>query len=127
MAERHSREHGEAPEWGNFLGHLAYLEGDTGLAKRTLRSVTERWPEYSKAHNNLAAILWAEGEQAPSLEHMARALELDPAQRDIVMNGTRILMAMGMRSEAKTLTDAYLKGNPADAGALSGILADGAP
>jgi predicted Zn-dependent protease len=123
QAERYMREKGDAPEWGNFLGHLAYLEGDAAKAKNTLKGVTERWPRFAKAHNNLAAIHWAEGERAPSLEHMASALELEPAQKDIVFNGTRILIAMGMKAEAKTLTEAYLKTHPADADTLTGILA----
>ena len=42
------------------------------------------------------------------------------------MNGVRIMVAMGKREEAKSLTDSYLKTHPADAGVLTGIL-EGAP
>jgi Flp pilus assembly protein TadD len=87
--------------------------------------VARRWPRFGKAHNNLAALCWADGEKAQALEHMAAALELEPDQRDIVLNGTRILVAMGMEDEARALGDAYLLARPGDRGLIESAL--GAP
>jgi tetratricopeptide (TPR) repeat protein len=122
IAEKAIRAGGETPEWANFLGHLAHLEGDAAKAKLALLEVARRWPRFGKAHNNLAALCWADGEKAQALEHMAAALELEPDQRDIVLNGTRILVAMGMEDEARALGDAYLLARPGDRGLIESAL-----
>ncbi len=125
IAEKAIQAGGETPEWANFLGHLAHLEGDPAKAKRALLEVARRWPQYGKAHNNLAALCWSEGDKAQALEHMASALELEPDQRDIVLNGARILMAMEMEDEARALGDAFLRSHPGDAELIESALASG--
>jgi hypothetical protein len=122
IAAQAVRAGGETPDWANFLGHLAYLEGESALAKDALLEVARRWPRFGKAHNNLAALCWADGEKALALEHMAAALELEPDQRDIILNGTRILMAMEMESEARALGEAYLRAHPGDAHLIESAL-----
>ena len=104
-----------SPEWINFLGQIDLLEGNAAQAKQVLIAATQRWPAFASSHNNLAAIYWSEGKAAQCLEHLIKALEAEPDNRDIVINSVRILVAMGKKEDAQSLCATYLKANPADA------------
>ena len=88
--------------------------GDREGAKRILLDIVERWPENSKAHHNLAIILWHEEDIQKALLHFANAMQLAPNDRSIALDFGKALTILGKLEDAQVIFSAYLKFKPDD-------------
>lgn len=114
--------HGESPELLNIRGHLESMGGDDAAAKSTFARIASNWPDFVKSHLNLAVLCWKDGDESASLLHLAKALELDPEDRDVVRSALVILKGAGLQGEARTVLASYARSNPQDARQLAAIL-----
>lgn len=61
---------------GMGLGNLAYREGDRALAATAYATVLEHHPDFAAAHNNLAQVLFEQGELTAAETHARSAVTL---------------------------------------------------
>jgi tetratricopeptide (TPR) repeat protein len=75
-------------------GNLLYgLGGEGGAAADTFRKVTEHHPDYAPAHNNLAQILFEQGEKEAALEYANRAVQLGGDYSELYQETLRMIVA----------------------------------
>ena len=98
----------------NNKGEQAYLDGDLAAAERYFNDAYAMNPEDTEVCNNLAVLHWNAGNPEKTLTYLAEALERDPGNRDLVVNGGKILGSLGQVSEARALCAAYLHSNADD-------------
>ena len=89
------------------------------LARACFEMAVDHNPEFAPAQGNLGVVLWQSGELEPALEHLYKALELDPEDPDILHNSAVALLAAGETESAAGLLKAYLQRHPDDEGAWS--------
>lgn len=95
-------------------GHR-FRSGDLGGAKITLSDFTKRWPNMqSEVFNTLGAMFWKIGDTQNAANHFAKALEINPPNRNAVLNYGKLLAISGKSGDAGKLYTAYLQRNPAD-------------
>ncbi|MEA2101477.1 MAG: tetratricopeptide repeat protein, partial [Thermodesulfobacteriota bacterium] len=78
-------------------------------------------PGYAPAHNNLAVILWHADNISQAIIHFRKALEIDPDNRDAVINSARCLESIGEIEGARDICRSFLKNNQGDAEVLQGL------
>jgi len=98
----------------NNKGEQAFLDGDLAAAEGYFNEAYAMNPEDTEVCNNLAVLHWDAGQSEKALTYLAEALERDPVNRDLVVNGGKILVSLGQMSEARALCTAYLLLNPDD-------------
>ena len=96
----------------NQRGERYYLERDVPAARADFEAAIAEDPGMSTAYNNLAVLLWEQGDFDAALEKMADGLEQAPDDRDLVVNGGQMLVAMGFADEARALYVRYLESDP---------------
>ncbi|HBN07266.1 MAG TPA: hypothetical protein DD435_01015, partial [Cyanobacteria bacterium UBA8530] len=74
------------PELLNLKAEIKFEIGEKAEAKAILKELVERGPEDDGILNNLAIVLWDEGDSKGALECLARALELNPDNADAAFN-----------------------------------------
>ena len=99
----------------NQRGEAAFREGDVARAERAFNQAYELDRENVDVCNNLAVLHWQTGNVEAALRYLAEALEQDPKNRDVVINGGQILVALEQTREAQGLYTAYLETSPDDA------------
>jgi tetratricopeptide (TPR) repeat protein len=65
------------------LGNSYYASGDKESAEAAFREATRRFPTDGSAYNNLAQVLWEQGEQADAVKAARRAVELGGPLADV--------------------------------------------
>jgi glycosyltransferase involved in cell wall biosynthesis len=104
-------------------GERAFHDGDLVLAETLFKQAYDAMPDNIEVLNNLIVVYWQKGDWAASVDYLAKALELDPCNRDSVINGTKLLTALGRPEEASALCASYLANVPAD-DEVTGLLSD---
>jgi len=95
-------------------GEQAYIQGDAAKARTLFEQAYELDPKNVDACNNLAVVHWQEQNTDQAIAFLLEALEIDSLNKDVVINGTEILVALGKQLEADELCSAYLERNPGD-------------
>lgn len=88
--------------------------GDSQEARRLLERALERDPFLAAAHNELSAILWRLRETEAALDHLTRALELDPNDAAIIINCVKVFRELGKDDDAREILENYLARKPWD-------------
>ena len=104
----------DSPALLNLQAELNFEMGNWEQAKGILVDVVNRWPTHSEALNNLAVIHWEEGETQTALEYLTKALEIDPNDRQTILNCGDIFTALNQRDDAKAIYSSYLQRHPGD-------------
>ncbi len=105
----------DSPNLYLFEAGLRFKSGDLGGAKITLSDFTKRWPNMqSEVFNTLGAMFWKIGDTQNAANHFAKALEINPPNRNAVLNYGKLLAISGKSGDAGKLYTAYLQRNPAD-------------
>jgi hypothetical protein len=65
------------------LGNTYYASGDKESAEAAFREVTRRFPTNGSAYNNLAQVLWEQGEQEDAVKAARRAVALGGPLSDV--------------------------------------------
>ena len=98
----------------NQEGESLFNKGDMEGALRAFDRAVELNPGFAQAHNNLGVLYWEAREMQKALEHFIRAMEIDPFDRDTVLNCGNLLRNLERNEEAKTVYSAFLKKYPDD-------------
>ncbi len=78
------------------------------------RHALELDPCHATTYNNLAVIHWHAGEQAQAIQYLAQGMEIEPGNRDLVLNGVQMLRDCGEKNKADDLCRSYLTDFPQD-------------
>lgn len=84
-------------------------EGDMSGALTNSVKVTEQYPEAATAHNNLGVLYTHSGEYGKSLEHIGKALRIDPASPEAVVNCANIFALAGEQDKVKLIYSTYMQ------------------
>jgi len=108
----------------NQQGEDLFEREKTEAAFEMFNKAIQLHPGYAPAHNNLAVMLWHADKISQALTHFKKALEIDPNNRDAVINSARCLESISEIEAAKDICTTYLKDNQVDgevAQILSGL------
>lgn len=100
----------------NSFGEAAFRRGDLAEAQRRFESAVAADGDFAVPYNNLAVLFWEAGDTGSCIVNLARALECDLWDRDVICNAGQILAALDKRDEAAALCRRFLDRYPADAG-----------
>jgi len=98
----------------NEEGEKAFREGMLAAAERCFDQAYELDSRNVNVCNNLAVLHWHLGNVEDAVRYLADAIEIDAADRDLVINGGQILAELGRVDEAQALYQAFLEKNPQD-------------
>ena len=104
-------------------GENLFLQGDSSGAKEIFSKVIEMDNSFEPALNNLGVIYWEEGDIENAVKYFRNALEINPFNRETVLNISRVLISLGEFSTTEKLIQSYLTRNPKDI-EISGLLED---
>jgi glycosyltransferase involved in cell wall biosynthesis/tetratricopeptide (TPR) repeat protein len=71
-------------------------------------------PDYAPAHNNLGVLHWQKGDVQAALDRLLTAVEIDPNDRDTILNCGEVLRSLDRIEHAKGIYSSYLERNPHD-------------
>jgi tetratricopeptide (TPR) repeat protein len=95
-------------------GEESFRRGAYGESVQFFEKATIDRPFDATIQNNLSVALWHVGDIERSLQHLTRALELEPHNRDVVLNCTQVFRKLGRDAYAQEVLESYLAGNPWD-------------
>ncbi|KPA19305.1 glycosyltransferase [Candidatus Magnetomorum sp. HK-1] len=91
-------------------------KGNNSIAAQLLLKITEFWPKYYLAYNDLGIIHWKDGNKQQALKYMKYAYELNPLDERIVKNFSNILVKINEKKAAEDIISFYLRQFPKDSG-----------
>lgn len=95
-------------------GEQCFLDGNMELARACFAHALEVDPSHATSYNNIAVLHWRAGEQAQAMQFLAQGMELEPDNRDLVINGVQMLRDCGEKDKADDLCRSYLADFPRD-------------
>lgn len=95
-------------------GKEALSEGNNAEAAGFFSKAIEADPFNAGAYAKLGGVYWAQGKTEDCLNSLLKALELEPGDRDTVVECVRVFTALGKEDFAKEVLEAYLGRNPYD-------------
>ncbi len=107
-------ERGIAQDWMR-KGEEAQRDGNHQAAQECFDRAIIEDPFNARAYTKLSAVCWAQGKTEDSLNALLKALELEPGDRETVLECARVFTVLGKQVFAKEVLEAYLGRNPQDA------------
>jgi tetratricopeptide (TPR) repeat protein len=95
-------------------GEKQFEKGRRDHAQACFEMALDHNPDSAKAYSNLGVLSWQDGDLKTALEHLNKALRLDPQDFDILYNSSKALAAAGELDTASDLLRLYLQQNPRD-------------
>jgi tetratricopeptide (TPR) repeat protein len=95
-------------------GETALSAKDPEEAAKCFGMVLKEDPFSAKAHGGLSRAYWQQGKTEDALNSLTRALELEPDDRDTVLQCSRIFDALGKKDFSREVLQAYIGRNPRD-------------
>lgn len=95
-------------------GEAALCESRHLEAARCFSQVLEVDPFNAKAYRRLSNAYWGQGKTEDALNSLTRALELEPGDRETVLECARVFEALGKRDFAEEVLRSYLDKHPED-------------
>lgn len=92
----------------NRDGERLFNAGDLVGAAAAFAQAIALHPRCVAAHNNLAVLAWQQGDAEQALECLVTAREMEPDNRDVVLNGVKMLAALASKADALRLCRDYL-------------------
>jgi len=115
-----------APAWAGLsrnltneanYGLLPNKEGYTQAREMAMKALAID-PDYAPAHARLAYIADGENDLAGAAQHLERALELDPADVDVLRGSALLLADLGRLDAALALNETVVRRDPVNVSAL---------
>lgn len=101
------------------LGEQAFQEGDFEQAISLFEMALQVDSSHPDLLNNLAVAHWQAGNASRAIDCLADAIEADPFNQTLILNGCRILLTYGCHAEARHLCESYLAAKPGDHDVIS--------
>ncbi len=95
-------------------GEQQFEKGKREHARACFEIALDHNPNCAKAYSNLGVLFWQDGDLEAALEHLNKALRLDPHDFDVLYNSSKVLAAAGELDVASDLLRLYLQNNPKD-------------
>ncbi|MDR3567279.1 MAG: tetratricopeptide repeat protein [Syntrophobacteraceae bacterium] len=95
-------------------GDAALRDGNPVEAAGWYGRALEADPFNAGAYTRLSTVYWAQGKTEDCLNALLKALELEPGDRDTILECGRVFAALGKEDFAKEMFEAYLDKNPQD-------------
>ncbi|MEN6438428.1 MAG: tetratricopeptide repeat protein [Syntrophobacter sp.] len=95
-------------------GVIQFERGRVDRATACLEMAIEHNPDLAEAHNDLGVILLHDGNLKEALEHLYRALDLNPRDPEILSNSAKALSQAGEFDVAAKMYREYLRLKPDD-------------
>jgi predicted SAM-dependent methyltransferase len=89
-------------------------KGNTFIAIQILMKLTEKWPDYYLAYNDLGIIYWKSGDKKKAFQYIKKAYELNPFDVKVVKNIGNILINIQEIKMARDIFSHYMERFPAD-------------
>jgi len=83
------------------------FKGNTSTAILLLTKITEKWPQYYLAFNDLGVIYWKSGNKQNAFNYIKKAYELNPIDANIVKNMSNILIDLNENELAQKVLSNY--------------------
>ncbi len=96
-------------------GDEALCNGNHVEAAACFGRAIEADPFNAGAYTKLSGAYWVQGKTEDSLNSLLKALELEPGDRNTILECSRVFTALGKGDFAKEVFEAYLDKNPQDA------------
>ncbi len=93
-------------------GEKLFNKQDYDEAEKIFLKILKNDPDYHRARNDLACVLWQTNRMEEAAEEFRKAMELAPDDRDIVWNSGQFLSSIGFVNETKGIYSSYLKRHP---------------
>jgi 2-polyprenyl-3-methyl-5-hydroxy-6-metoxy-1,4-benzoquinol methylase len=98
----------------NRLGKKRFQNNDIEGAIDALNESIQKDPYFADSHNDLGFIYWQIGEAEKSRHHFEKVLDIEPNNRNAVINYSLILADSNKLDAAQELLSQFLKQNPKD-------------
>lgn len=98
----------------NGEGERLFNAGDPAGAAAAFAQAIALHPGCVAAQNNLAVLAWQQGDAERALQYLVTAREMEPDNRDVVLNGVKMLAALAGKADALRLCRAYLATHSGD-------------
>ncbi|MDR3555359.1 MAG: tetratricopeptide repeat protein [Syntrophobacteraceae bacterium] len=95
-------------------GEAALRDGKLVEAEGCFGRALAEDPFDAGAYTRLSGVYWAQGKNEDSLNALLKALELQPGDRNTILECGRVFSALGREEFAKEVFQAYLERNPQD-------------
>ena len=95
-------------------GEAALLANRPDEAARCFEMILKEDPFSAKAHTGLSRAFWHQGKTEDALSSLTRALELEPNDRETILQCSRVFDALGKKDFSKEVLHSYLARNPPD-------------
>ena len=94
------------------LGTVYLLVRDYPKARAVMEEALALEPDASRAHNALGVIAWETGHPDEAIEHMKRAVEINPREWDTLFNLGKALRQRGRDQEARRYVARFVREAP---------------
>lgn len=98
----------------NRAGEVLFADNELEAARKCFEKAHRLDDRDITAYNNLAVCLWQSGDPGQALLYAAKGLEVGSNDRNLVLNGGRILESCDRAGDAQALYESYLSDFPED-------------
>ncbi len=95
-------------------GEQLFAEGKTKAAELCFEKILADDPDNKTAHNNLGVIAFQQNKKEAAIGHLKKSLEIDPFDRDAVLNYCNVLLAMQQPDRAVPVLQKAIHQHPGD-------------
>ena len=95
-------------------GETLFADGKIGEAEKFFLSLVENDSNCKEAYNNLGVIAFQKDDKVKAIDYFNRSLEIDPFNRDTIVNYTNLLRSLDQLPIVIPLLEKNVELNPED-------------
>jgi tetratricopeptide (TPR) repeat protein len=95
-------------------GETLFADGKIDEAEKCFLSLVESDSDCKEAYNNLGVIAFKQDDKAKANDYFTRSLEIDPLDRDTIVNYTNLLRSLDQLPIVIPLLEKVVELNPED-------------
>ena len=95
-------------------GETLFADGMIDEAEKCFLSLVENDSDCKEAYNNLGVIAFQKDDKAKAIDYFTRSLEIDPLDRDTIVNYTNLLRSLDQLPIVIPLLEKIVELNPED-------------
>ena len=95
-------------------GETLFADGKFDEAEKCFLSLVEHDPDCKEAYNNLGVIAFQKDDKVKAIDYFNRSLEIDPFNRDTIVNYTNLLRSLDQLPIVIPLLEKNVELNPED-------------
>ena len=95
-------------------GETLFADGKIDEAEKCFLSLVENDSDCKEAYNNLGVIAFQKDDKVKAIDYFTRSLEIDPLDRDTIVNYTNLLRSLDQLPIVIPLLEKIVELNPED-------------